>query len=72
LLLNRWAVRMARSSMSCAPSAGHTEATYEEMPEKGGLAPGADADLVVLGPDGKIEETIVAGRTVYARQEDET
>jgi N-acetylglucosamine-6-phosphate deacetylase len=39
--------------------------------EKGRIAPGADADLVVLGQNGKIEETIVAGTTIGARQEDE-
>jgi N-acetylglucosamine-6-phosphate deacetylase len=27
--------------------------------------PGADADLVVLSTEGMVEETIVAGETVY-------
>ena len=31
----------------------------------GQIAPGSDADLVVLGPDGVVEETLVAGETVY-------
>jgi N-acetylglucosamine-6-phosphate deacetylase len=35
----------------------------------GRIAPGAEADLVVLGPDGVVEETLVAGETVYRRSE---
>ena len=31
----------------------------------GRIAPGAEADLVLLGPDGVVEETLVAGETVY-------
>ena len=34
----------------------------------GRIAPGAEADLVVLGPDGVVEETLVAGETVYRRE----
>ncbi len=48
-----------------------TPARVLGMPEKGRIAPGADADIVVLGGDGKIEETIVAGETVYAGQEED-
>jgi N-acetylglucosamine-6-phosphate deacetylase len=33
----------------------------------GVIAPGADADLVVLSSDGTVEETLVAGETVYRR-----
>ncbi len=33
--------------------------------EKGRITPGADADLVVLGTEVTVEETIVAGETVY-------
>jgi N-acetylglucosamine-6-phosphate deacetylase len=33
--------------------------------EKGRIAPGADADLVVLSTEATVEETIVAGETVY-------
>jgi N-acetylglucosamine-6-phosphate deacetylase len=29
------------------------------------VAPGAEADLVVLGPDLQVRRTLVAGRTVY-------
>ena len=34
----------------------------------GRIAPGAEADLVLLGPDGAVEETLVAGETVYRRE----
>jgi N-acetylglucosamine-6-phosphate deacetylase len=33
----------------------------------GEIAPGAEADLVVLAPDGAVEETLVAGESVYRR-----
>ena len=36
---------------------------------KGRIVSGADADLVVLTPEGIVEETIVAGETVYRRKE---
>jgi len=35
------------------------------MLEKERIMPGADADLVVLSREGMVEETIVAGETVY-------
>jgi N-acetylglucosamine-6-phosphate deacetylase len=34
----------------------------------GEIAPGAEADLVVLSSDGTVEETLVAGETVYERK----
>jgi N-acetylglucosamine-6-phosphate deacetylase len=34
---------------------------------KGSIAPGMDADLVVLTPDLDVRETWVSGRAVYAR-----
>jgi N-acetylglucosamine-6-phosphate deacetylase len=34
----------------------------------GQIAPGAEADLVVLGADGVVEETLVAGEPVYRRE----
>ena len=49
------AVRMA----SEAPAEIHS------LSEKGRIRPGADVDLVVLGTGGTVEETIVAGETVY-------
>ncbi len=39
------------------------------MPGKGRIAPGADADLVVLTPGGTVQETIVGGESVYRREE---
>ncbi len=33
----------------------------------GEIVPGADADLVLLGPDGTVEETLVAGESAYRR-----
>jgi N-acetylglucosamine-6-phosphate deacetylase len=36
---------------------------------KGRIIPGADADLVVLGQEGRIEETIIGGESVYHREE---
>lgn len=39
------------------------------LANKGRISAGADADLTVLGPDGTVRETIVAGETVYQRQE---
>ena len=35
----------------------------------GRIVPGAEADLVLLGPDGVVEETLVAGATVYRRDD---
>lgn len=47
--------------------ATETPARILGMAGKGRIIPGADADLVLLAPDGSVEETIVAGETVYAR-----
>lgn len=49
--------------------ASETPAEALGMPEKGRIRPGADADLVVLTQDGAVQETIVAGRSVYRREE---
>lgn len=49
--------------------ATETPADVLRMREKGRITPGADADLALLTPDGAVEETIVAGRTVYRREE---
>ncbi len=45
--------------------ASETPAEILGMFENGSLTPGADADLVVLSTEGMVEETIVAGETVY-------
>ena len=51
--------------------ATETPAAILGMTGKGKIVPGADADLTVLTPDGVIEETIVAGETVYRRRGEE-
>jgi N-acetylglucosamine-6-phosphate deacetylase len=45
--------------------ASETPADILGLFEKGKITPGADADLVVLSTEGMVEETIVAGETVY-------
>jgi N-acetylglucosamine-6-phosphate deacetylase len=46
-----------------------TPAEILGMPGKGRITSGADADLVVLTPEGTVQETIVGGRSVYRREE---
>ncbi len=48
--------------------ASETPAEILSMPEKGRIAPGADADLVILDREGFVQETIVGGKTVYQRE----
>lgn len=50
--------------------ATETPADVLGMREKGRLVPGADADLALLAPDGTVEETVVAGVSVYRREEE--
>ena len=50
-----------------ARMASETPAEILGLAEKGRIALGADADLVILSPEGTVEETIVAGETVYHR-----
>jgi N-acetylglucosamine-6-phosphate deacetylase len=45
--------------------ASETPAKILSVSRKGRIKPGADADLVVLSTEGMVEETIVAGETVY-------
>jgi N-acetylglucosamine-6-phosphate deacetylase len=45
-----------------------TPATALGFSKKGRIAPGADADLVVISEEDTVEETIVAGKTVYRRE----
>ncbi len=62
----RKAVRLLGISLENAVRmVSETAAEILGLPEKGRVAPGADADLVVLSPEGVVEETIVAGETVY-------
>ncbi|HET7270629.1 MAG TPA: N-acetylglucosamine-6-phosphate deacetylase [Rubrobacter sp.] len=49
--------------------ATQTPAEILGMPAKGRITPGADADLVVLGQEGRIEETIVGGEPAYRRED---
>ena len=45
--------------------ASTTPAAILGLSEKGTIAPGADADLVILNNEGTVKETLVAGETVY-------
>ncbi len=47
--------------------ASGTPASILGLSGKGRVEAGADADLVVLSPEGVVEETIVAGKSVYRR-----
>jgi len=42
-----------------------TPAAILGLPTKGRIAPGADADLIVLSAEGEVRETLVSGRTIY-------
>jgi N-acetylglucosamine-6-phosphate deacetylase len=42
-----------------------TPAAILDLPARGRITPGADADLVVLSEEGEVRETLVAGKTVY-------
>lgn len=69
----RNAVELLRISLQAAVSmATQTPAEILGMPGKGRIVPGADADLVLLAPDGAVYETIVGGETVYrgSREDD--
>ena len=54
--------------------ATQTPAEILGMPGKGRIVSGADADLVLLTPDGAVYETIVGGEAVYrgSREDDGT
>ncbi len=62
------AVELLRISMRDAVRmATQTPAEIVGVRGKGRIIPGADADLVLLAPDGAVYETIVGGETVYER-----
>lgn len=46
--------------------ATETPARILNLPDKGRVVAGADADLTILDADGAVEQTIVAGRAVYS------
>jgi len=50
------------------PMASRTPALALGLDRLGRIAAGAEADLVVLDADGTVEETLVAGGTVYRRE----
>ena len=67
------AVRRATRFLDIGPEtaillATRTPARALGLERIGEIAPGADADLVVLAPDGAVEETLVAGESVYRRK----
>jgi N-acetylglucosamine-6-phosphate deacetylase len=45
--------------------ASETPAEILGVSGKGRIRPGADADLVILGTEHTVEETIVAGEAIY-------
>jgi N-acetylglucosamine-6-phosphate deacetylase len=51
--------------------ATQTPAEILGVPGKGRIILSADADLVLLAPDGTVYETVVGGRTLYARSREE-
>jgi N-acetylglucosamine-6-phosphate deacetylase len=63
-------VMLGVSPQTAVRMASETPAEILGMPEKGRIARGADADLVVLAPDLLVEETIVAGETVHKKGDD--
>ncbi len=65
----RNAVRFFDAPMhDAARMASETPAEILGLREKGRITPGADADFTVLDPEGFVQETIVAGETVYRRE----
>lgn len=67
----RNAVEMLRIPLHDAVRmATETPAEVLGMRDKGRVSPGADADLVVLGPGGTVETTIVGGETVYEAEDE--
>lgn len=63
------ATRMLRIPLQDAVRmATQTPAQILGISRKGRIIPGADADLVLLNPDGHVEETIVGGESAYRRE----
>ncbi|MFC4454215.1 N-acetylglucosamine-6-phosphate deacetylase [Deinococcus sonorensis] len=55
--------------MDAVRMAATTPATLLDLPHKGRIAVGADADLVLLDPAFQVQWTMIGGRTVYSRSE---
>jgi N-acetylglucosamine-6-phosphate deacetylase len=49
------------------PTVTSTPAKLLGLEGKGRLAPGCDADLVLLSPDGQVHLTVVGGEVVYSQ-----
>ena len=49
------------------PSLTSTPARLLNIPNKGKLTPGADADLVLLTPSGQVVKTLIGGQVVFSR-----
>jgi N-acetylglucosamine-6-phosphate deacetylase len=56
---------MGASLQDAVQMASETPAEILSLSRKGTIRPGADADLVVLDMEHTVEETIVAGVTLY-------
>ena len=68
----RNAVQMLRIPLhEAVRMATETPAEVLGARDKGRIVPGADADLVVPGPGGAVEETMVAGKTLHERRKDD-
>lgn len=68
----RNAVQMLRIPLhEAVRMATETPAEVLGARDKGRIVPGADADLVVLGPGGATEETRVAGKTLHERRKED-
>jgi len=61
--LVRWGIPLRDAVLA----ASRTPARLLGLSDRGGLAPGWRADLAVLGSDGRVRLTLVAGRPVYGQ-----
>ena len=52
----------------CVQMASWNQVKALGLSDRGAIAPGMRADLVVLNPEGRVEQTVIAGGTVYKRE----